>query len=143
MTLRSNIPKLQEIRLDLPAVLHVGGGHTPFSLAAHMPDIMPFESRRTHEVLDPEDPKGFTEDGRHINDACAGQWQCTDNDFDFLISLYPLEDARNSIVIASQLELVSKAGYTELPSRAREIIVTSDTLLAAKRAQILQQLRQA
>ena len=143
MTLRPNIPKLHEICRDLPAVPDVGGELTPFRLATRMPDFMSSESRRTHGALDPEDPERFAEDGLHINVACAGQSPCPDNYFDFLISSYPREDARNSIVISSQLARVSKAGYIELPSWAREIIVISDTLLAAKRAQILQQLRQA
>ena len=55
MILRSNLPKLREICRDLPRVLDVGGWHDPFDLATHVLDIMPYETRRTADALDPED----------------------------------------------------------------------------------------
>ena len=40
-------------------MLDVGGWHNPFNLATHVLDIMPYQSRRTHEALDPEDGERF------------------------------------------------------------------------------------
>ncbi|MGB0629373.1 MAG: methyltransferase domain-containing protein [Alphaproteobacteria bacterium] len=123
MILRSNIAKLQEICRDLPTVLDVGGWHNPFNLATHVLDIMPYETRRTHEALDPEDAERFSEDTWLIHDACAGNWPWPDDYFDFSICSHTLEDVRDPIVITSELARVSKSGYIEVPSWAREIFI--------------------
>jgi len=123
MILRSNLPKLRETCRDLPKVLDVGGWHNPFNLATHVLDIMPYDTRRTGDALDPEDAERFGEDTWHIFDACEGNWPWPDNYFDFSICSHTLEDIRDPIVVARELARVSKAGYVEVPSRAREIFV--------------------
>ncbi len=123
MILRSNLPKLQKICRDLPRVLDVGGWHNPFHLATHVLDIMPYETRQTHEALVPEDPERFTSDTWQILDACDGDWPWPDNYFDFAICSHILEDVRDPIIVARELTRVSQAGYVEVPSRAREIFV--------------------
>ena len=123
MILRSNIPRLREICRDLPAVLDVGGWHNPFNLATHVLDIMPYETRRTHEALDPDDAERFDGTTWTIRDACAGDWPWPDDHFDFSICSHTLEDVRDPIVIVSELARVSKAGYIEVPSWAREIFI--------------------
>ncbi len=123
MILRSNLPKLRDICRDLPRVLDVGGWHNPFHLATHVLDIMPYESRRTHEALDPEDPERFSKETWHISDACEGNWPWSDNYFDFSICSHTLEDVRDPIAVGRELARVSKAGYVEVPSRAREIFI--------------------
>lgn len=123
MILRSNLPKLRDICRDLPRVLDVGGWHNPFHLATHVLDIMPYESRRTHEALDPEDPERFGKETWHICDACEGNWPWSDNYFDFSICSHTLEDVRDPIAVGRELARVSKAGYVEVPSRGREIFV--------------------
>ena len=62
MILRSNLPKLRETCRDLPKVLDVGGWHNAFNLATHVLDIMPYDTRRTGDALDPEDAERFGED---------------------------------------------------------------------------------
>lgn len=123
MILRSNLPKLREICSDLPKVLDVGGWHNPFNLATHVLDIMPYETRRTEDALDPEDAERFTSETWHIADACEGNWPWPDDYFDFSVCSHTLEDIRDPIVVARELSRVSKAGYVEVPSRAREIFV--------------------
>ena len=123
MILRSNLPKLRDICRDLPRVLDVGGWHNPFHLATHVLDIMPYESRRTHEALDPEDPERFSKETWHIFDACEGNWPWSDNYFDFSICSHTLEDVRDPIAVGRELARVSKAGYVEVPSRVREIFI--------------------
>lgn len=123
MILRSNITKLQHTCRNLPKVLDVGGWHNPFNLATHVLDIMPYQSRRTHEALDPEDGERFSEETWLVYDACAGDWPWPDDYFDFSICSHTLEDVRDPIVITSELARVSKAGYIEVPSWAREIFI--------------------
>ena len=123
MILRSNITKLQDTCRNLPNVLDVGGWHNPFNLATHVLDIMPYQSRRTHEALDPEDGERFSEETWLVYDACAGDWPWPDDYFDFSICSHTLEDVRDPIVITSELARVSKAGYIEVPSWAREIFI--------------------
>lgn len=123
MILRSNITKLQHTCRNLPNVLDVGGWHNPFNLATHVLDIMPYQSRRTHKALDPEDGERFSEETWLVYDACAGDWPWPDDYFDFSICSHTLEDVRDPIVITSELARVSKGGYIEVPPWAREIFI--------------------
>lgn len=123
MILRSNLPKLRDICRDLPTVLDVGGWHNPFNLATHVLDIMPYETRRTADALDPEDSEWFCNETWHILDACEGKWPWPDDYFDFSACSHTLEDIRDPIVVARELARVSKAGYVEVASRAREIFI--------------------
>ena len=104
-------------------MLDVGGWHNQFNLATHVLDIMPYQSRRTHEALDPEDGERFSEETWLVYGACAGDWPWPDDYFDFSICSHTLEDVRDPIVITSELARVSKAGYIEVPSWAREILL--------------------
>ena len=133
MILRSNLPKLREICRGLPRVLDVGGWHNPFNLATHVLDIMPYGSRRTHEALDPEDSERFSEASWEIFDACEADWPWPDDYFDFSICSHTLEDIRDPVAVCRELSRVSKAGYIEVPSRAREIFV-KDRLFRLKMA---------
>jgi hypothetical protein len=123
MIIRSNMPRLRETCRDLPRVLDVGGWHNPFNLATHVLDIMPYESRRAHDALDPEDPERFSEATWQIFDACEAVWPWPDDYFDFSICSHTLEDIRDPIAVCRELARVSKSGYIEVPSRAREIFV--------------------
>ena len=123
MILRSRLPRLRDICRDLPRVLDVGGWHNPFNLATHVLDVMPYESRRSHEALNPEDPERFNKGTWQILDACEGNWPWGDKYFDFSICSHILEDVRDPIAVGRELVRVSKAGYVEVPSWAREIFV--------------------
>jgi hypothetical protein len=123
MILRTNLPRLRDVCRDLPKVLDVGGWHNPFNLATHVLDIMPYATRRNADALDPEDPERFSEETWHILDACEGNWPWPDNYFDFSVCSHTLDDIRDPIKVAAELARVSKAGYVEVPSRAREIFV--------------------
>ena len=123
MILRSNLPRLREICHILPRVLDVGGWHNPFNLATHVLDIMPYDSRRIHDALDPEDPERFSEANWKIFDACEANWPWSNDYFDFSICSHTLEDIRDPIAVCRELARVSKSGYVEVPARAREIFV--------------------
>jgi Methyltransferase domain len=123
MILRGNLPRLRDLCRDLPRVLDVGGWHNPFNLATDVLDIMPFETRRRHEALDPEDAERFSAATWHIRDICEGNWPWPDKSFDFAICSHTLEDIRDPIAVARELARVANAGYVEVPSRAREIFV--------------------
>ena len=109
--------------MNLTAVLDVGGWHNPFNLATHVLDIMPYETRRTYEALNPQDSERFSEETWLVDDACAGDWPWPDNFFDFSVCSHTLEDVRDPIVITSELARVSRSGYIEVPSWAREIFI--------------------
>ena len=74
MILRSNLARLREICLSSERVLDIGGWHNPFNLATHVIDLMPFETRRTHDALTPEDRELFSASTWHIQDICDGAW---------------------------------------------------------------------
>ena len=123
MILRSNLPRLRDHCRSATSVLDVGGWHNPFNLATHVLDIMPYETRRREDALDPEDAERFTRETWQIHDACEGNWPWPDNFFDFSVCSHTLEDIRDPIVVAKELVRVSRSGYVEVPSRAREIFV--------------------
>ncbi len=123
MILRSNLTKLIEQCRALPRVLDVGGWHNPFNPATHVLDIMPYATRRAEETLTPGEAERFSEENWHIFDACEGNWPWPDDYFDFSICSHTLEDIRDPITVSRELARVSKAGYVEVPSRAREIFV--------------------
>mgnify|MGYP001212395418 CR=1 FL=1 len=123
MILRSNLPKLRCTCRAAVRVLDVGGWHNPFNLATHVLDIMPYETRRKEDALDPEDAERFSAETWHIHDACEGNWPWPDDYFDYAVCSHTLEDIRDPIIVARELARVSKAGYVEVPSRAREIFV--------------------
>ena len=121
MILRSNLPSLRERAAGAARVLDVGGWHQPFNLATHVIDLLPYETRRTNEVLDPEDPERFAADSWVVADVCSPPWPFPDRVFDFALCSNLLEDVRDPLAVCRELTRVAKAGYIETPSRLREI----------------------
>ena len=56
-------------------------------------------------------------------DICAAPWPFPDKHFDFSFCSHLLEDVRDPLVVLRELSRVSRAGYIETPSRAREIFL--------------------
>ena len=54
-------------------------------------------------------------------DVCAAPWPYPDRAFDFAVCSHLLEDVRDPLTVCRELARVARAGYIEVPSRAREI----------------------
>jgi hypothetical protein len=118
---RSNLPKLRASASTAARVLDVGGWYQPFNLATHVIDLRPYESRRTHDPLDPEDGERFSARTWVVHDVCNAPWPFPDKLFDFVVCSHLLEDVRDPIAVCRELCRVGKTGYIETPSRTREI----------------------
>jgi len=121
MILRANLPRLRELAAAADRVLDVGGWYQPFNLATHVIDLQPYETRRRHEAIDPQDVERFGAQSWQVADVCAAPWPYPDKFFDFALCSNLLEDVRDPIAVCSELNRVSRAGYIETPSRVREI----------------------
>lgn len=132
MILRSNLPRLRELAGAAERVLDVGGWYQPFNLATHVIDLLPFETRRQQDALDPEDQPRFSAATWLAADVCVAPWPYPDKFFDFAVCSHILEDVRDPIAVCGELNRVARAGYIETPSRLREIFVK--TRFAALRA---------
>jgi hypothetical protein len=125
MILAGNLSRVCEIAARSARVLDVGGWWRPFHLATHVLDMMPYETRRTHDALDPGHPLRFSEATWTVHDACRAPWPFPDKFFDFSFCSHTLEDLRDPIAVCAELNRVSRAGYIETPSRPREIFAKS------------------
>jgi len=121
MILRSNLPRLRELTVACNRVLDVGGWYQPFNLATHVIDLYPYESRRSHDAVDPGDGERFSAATWAVHDVCSSPWPYADKSFDFVVCSHLLEDVRDPISVCRELCRVGKAGYIETPSRIREI----------------------
>jgi len=121
MILRSNLPRLAELTRPLARVLDVGGGRHPFNPATHVMDIAPYAAEGLAGALDGALERRFSAETWIVHDACAPPWPFPDKFFDFSFCSHLLEDVRDPIAVCAELTRVSKAGYVETPSRAREI----------------------
>jgi SAM-dependent methyltransferase len=121
MILRSNLPRLREVAAAAERVLDVGGWYQPFNLATHVVDLCPYETRRKHEALEPEDNERFSAATWLVADVCAGPWPYPDRFFDFVVCSHLLEDVRDPLAVCREINRVGRAGYIETPSRLREI----------------------
>ncbi|MDX2238303.1 MAG: methyltransferase domain-containing protein [Hyphomonadaceae bacterium] len=121
MILRSNLPKVYALAGAAARVLDAGGGRHPLNLATHVLDLKPYDERDHYGALDPENPRRFTAETWIVHDACKAPWPFPDKFFDFSFCSHLLEDVRDPLAVCAELVRVSKAGYIETPSRAREI----------------------
>jgi SAM-dependent methyltransferase len=125
MILRSNLVPLRKAAHAAARVLDVGGWYQPFNLATHVIDLLPYETRRQHEALDPEDAERFSTETWVTRDVCTTPWPYVDRYFDFVVCSNLLEDVRDPIAVCREINRVGKAGYIETPSRLREIFAKS------------------
>lgn len=123
MILTANLPELRRRALVAKSALDVGGWFRPFNLATHVIDIAPFETRRRFDALDPEDAERFSAATWCRHDICAAPWPYEDKQFDFSFCSHTLEDVRDPLAVCRELMRVSRAGYIEMPSIARELFV--------------------
>jgi hypothetical protein len=121
MILAGNLPAIFERASRSARVLDVGGWWRPFHLATHVLDVMPFETRREDDAIDPQHPARFAATTWIVQDACRPPWPFPDKFFDFSFCSHTLEDVRDPIAVCGELVRVARSGYIETPSRVREI----------------------
>jgi hypothetical protein len=119
--LRSNLPRLRKRAAGAARILDVGGWYQPFNLATHVIDLLPYETRRAREALDPMDEERFSAATWIVADVCSPPWPFADGSFDFAVCSHLLEDVRDPLAVCRELNRVARAGYIETPSRLREI----------------------
>jgi len=117
----SNLPRIRALALEAETVLDVGGWHRPLHAATHVLDLQPYGTRNTREALDPEQPPRYDASTWFRHDACKTPWPFPDKFFAFSFCSHLLEDVRDPLAVCAELCRVSRAGYIETPSRAREI----------------------
>jgi len=101
-------------------VLDVGGWAKPLGRANWVLDLMPYETRGLYGRLD-EGEERFGPDTWIVTDMCDRKpWPFSDDQFDFVVCSHTLEDVRDPIWVASELNRVARAGYVEVPSRIEE-----------------------
>ena len=121
MILKSRLPEIIEKGKHAERVLDLGGWYQPLNVATHVMDVQPYQSRRRHECLDPENEERFTSKTWVVQDVCDSPWPFPDKYFDFSFCSHLLEDVRDPLAICRELIRVAKGGYIETPSRQREI----------------------
>ncbi len=107
---------------DDALVLDVGGAARPLSRADWILDLAPYEARGqlgsdgdpAHERFGPE---------RWVQrDICMREpWPFANGQFDFAVCSHTLEDVRDPVFVASELQRVARAGYVEVPSLRQEL----------------------
>ncbi|MEP0885054.1 class I SAM-dependent methyltransferase [Trichocoleus sp. ST-U3] len=117
--------KLKQKIDSLPAnakILDVGGWFKPCSLATHVVDLMPWETRGAKLQLEPLPDERFTKETWYQLNFLNPKLELpfADKEFDFSICSHTLEDLESPHYLIPEILRVSKAGYIEVPSRLHE-----------------------
>jgi hypothetical protein len=103
-------------------VLDVGGGARPIPRADWVLDAISFDSRGALGWTGDPASERFTPETWVQRDICDREpWPFTDRQFDFAICSHTLEDVRDPIWVARELQRVAAAGYVEVPSLREEL----------------------
>src|SRR5438105_15001990 len=103
-------------------VLDVGGGARPFPRADCVLDLMPYEARGQLGWAGHRDQERFGPRSWVQRDICdRDPWPFADRQFDFAICSHTLDDVRDPVWVASELQRVASAGYIEVPSLREEL----------------------
>jgi hypothetical protein len=110
-------------RLGVDAlVLDVGGAGRPFSRADWVLDLLPYEARGQLGWTGDPGRERFTRETWVQRDVCDREpWPFSDRQFDFVICSHTLEDVRDPVWVAQELQRVGAAGYVEVPSLREEL----------------------
>jgi SAM-dependent methyltransferase len=116
----TNVAKVLSMIADSDRVLDIGGWAMPFPRADVVVDTKPYETRgMLGRVYD--GPERFSAETWHVRDLCAREpFPFPDKYFDYVICSHVLEDIRDPIFVASEIERIGKRGYVETPSRLVE-----------------------
>jgi hypothetical protein len=103
-------------------ILDVGGWFSPYPLATHVVDIMPYETRSQGYFPEPRPMEKFRKDGWIVADITDPDFRLPyeDNYFDFSVCMQTVEDLHEVRPLFRELSRVSAGGYIETPSRATE-----------------------
>lgn len=114
---------LERVERDLPddaLVLDVGGWAKPLARADWVIDVMPYETRGMLG-RDGDGDERFSSSTWVVRDICDREpWPFEDGQFDFVVCSHVLEDVRDPLFVAAELQRVARAGYVEVPSRLDE-----------------------
>jgi len=103
-------------------VLDVGGGARPFPRADFVLDLQSHESRGQLGWTGDRAEERFSPQSWIQRDMCDREpWPFTDRQFDFAVCSHTLEDVRDPIWVAGELQRVAAAGYIEVPSLREEL----------------------
>jgi hypothetical protein len=110
-------------RLDADAlVLDVGGAARPFPRADWMLDLISYEERGQLGWDGDRAAERFSPDTWVQRDICDREpWPFADRQFDFAICSHTLEDVRDPVWAAGELQRVAAAGYIEVPALCEEL----------------------
>jgi hypothetical protein len=103
-------------------VLDVGGGARPFPRADWVLDAISYDARGALGWIG--DPAGerFTPETWVQRDICDREpWPFADRQFDFVVCSHTMEDVRDPVWVAAELQRVAAAGYIEVPSVREEL----------------------
>jgi hypothetical protein len=104
------------------SVLDVGGGARPFARADWVLDLLPYAARGQLGWDGDRGAERFGPDTWIEHDICAREpWPFAERQFDFAVCSHTLEDVRDPIWVAAELQRVAMAGYIEVPSLREEL----------------------
>jgi hypothetical protein len=104
------------------AVLDVGGGARPFARANWVLDLMPYQARGRLGWDGNRGEERFGPESWVQRDICDREpWPFAEREFDFAVCSHTLEDVRDPIWVAAELQRVAAAGYIEVPSLREEL----------------------
>lgn len=121
MILNRNLRRVSEQAGRARRALAVGAGHGLLNAATHVIDGGAYED--PVELIDPQAHRRSIPATWTQMDVCATPWPFPDKYFEFSFCSHVLEDVRDPVAVLREISRVSRAGYIETPSRAREIFV--------------------
>jgi SAM-dependent methyltransferase len=123
MILQRNLRRVGERAGAARRVLAVGIGCGVLNAATHVISGGPYDAAVA--AADPRNARRSIPATWSPADVCAGPWPYPDKYFDFSFCSHLLEDVRDPLAVLREISRVSRSGYIETPSRAREIFVAA------------------
>ena len=103
-------------------VLDVGGAARPLPRTDWILDLAPYEARGQLGWEGDRAQERFGPDTWIQRDICEREpWPFADLQFDFAICSHTLEDVRDPVWVAAELQRVARAGYIEVPALREEL----------------------
>jgi hypothetical protein len=120
--LASSARAIGERLADGALVLDVGGAARPFPRADWILDLIPYEARGQLGWDGDRAGERFDAGSWVQRDICDREpWPFADAQFDFAICSHTLEDVRDPVWVAGELQRVARAGYIEVPALSEEL----------------------
>jgi hypothetical protein len=120
--LEASAQRIQERLGGDALVLDVGGAARPFPRADWVLDLIPYGSRGQLGWQGDPERERFGPETWVQRDICDRRpWPFADRQFDFAICSHTLEDVRDPVWVAAELQRVAAAGYIEVPALREEL----------------------